>query len=448
MTVFETLELERCSELRLLDAEAAHRLVRDARERSGQWPAESAEILALEWDAIEAACLRNLDRNEEAAQLARKVAASSVSGSEHARATALCVLGTQDIARGELDSARRHFDEGLRLTESLADPLLEANLLAMLGTSYLLQDRFLEAQRHLTRSVHSAPPNSLLIPTALGTLGGVLGAIGDHEGAARAYSEALQRNERAGNRRGMAWARHNLAATLCNAQRLNEAEESNRVSLALLEGDDGGPAVRDAQLPGYAWLLQARIRSARNDVAGALESAEKALSWNRESGDPIRLGNALQRKGECLRAAGDLQAALDCYAQSLECHSDARLHVEAYVGRARALSQLGRQSDAARALDQADTLTREKAHVGARIEFLRAAVEVHEHAGRLDRALECQRELHDSVVESLETTAASRIEQARLENELERLRSRAEALERSRADLKQQVTRRTADLRS
>ncbi|MCA8961589.1 MAG: tetratricopeptide repeat protein, partial [Planctomycetes bacterium] len=235
-------------ETRLSDPEAAVRSLEAVRQRARDLDRLDPHLDLL-IDAAVAACLRNLGERARAAESAERVTSSIEPGTELARAQAASVLGALALDRSELEAAQKHLTDGLRLLDeaAIAAPLLRAVLENLLGNVALGSRDLRGARRHLLNAIEVSPATSAMVTQILSTLGGVLGALGDHEGALDAFSKVFTGHT---NPRTAAWALHNQAATLCAAGRHADAEELNLECLTLLERAKETPAAFDPQLPG------------------------------------------------------------------------------------------------------------------------------------------------------------------------------------------------------
>lgn len=174
---------------------------------------------------------------------------------------------------------------------------------------------------------------------------------------------------------------------------------------------------------------------ARIVVTPTCAMAADAVAHARAAGDQRLLASCLVREGRALLLAGDLDAAherLDeasrIYARSGTSH----LATELTVVRSRLHRATGRTQDAVDALEGALRATAEYLRSGDRLQVLAELVDVHEERGDLAAALALHRELLTVTLAHREESAERRaralnekrdLERARLEAEMERLRS-------------------------
>jgi tetratricopeptide (TPR) repeat protein len=220
------------------------------------------------------------------------------------RATVL--TGAAHFVLGELDAARRGFNEALELARADGD--------------------------------------DALVAFAMSNLGAIANIEGDRTGALALYHLAISAHQRLGNTRGLAEAFHNMAITYRDLGKLSEADELEqrsaefardaaqpliasiaglgRAELALRRGDASfaeakarraakefaavGDLVREAEanrLAGVACTITGKHRDAR-------ELLDFAVDRTRRLGAALHQAEALRSRAELLAAMGDTPAAL------------------------------------------------------------------------------------------------------------------------------------------
>lgn len=137
-----------------------------------------------------------------------------------------------------------------------------------------------------------------------------LGLLGEISDSRRAGEAARERYARVGDRGGLAWATHRIAASFLQQGRLVEmrrvAEEARDAFAAI--GYDSGLAAAENNL-GYAALLQGRL-------ADAAAHLERALAVDARTGDRRGRAHDLANLGFVRSRQGQLATALGVYDES------------------------------------------------------------------------------------------------------------------------------------
>lgn len=184
------------------------------------------------------------------------------------RATVL--NGAAHFMLGDLDVARRGFNEALELARIDGDDALVAR--------------------------------------AMSNLGAIANIQGDRAGALALYHLAISAHQRLGNTRGLAECFHNMAITIRDMGRLQEADELEQRSAEF---------ARDAEQPllvSIARMGRAELALRRGDASFAEATARRAATEFATAGDVVREGEAQRLAGVACTLTGkhrEARALLD-----------------------------------------------------------------------------------------------------------------------------------------
>ena len=191
------------------------------------------------------------------------------------RATVL--NGAAHFVLGELDVARRGFNDALKLARVDGDDSLVAR--------------------------------------AMSNLGAIANIEGDHSGALALYHLAISAHQRLGNTRGLAETFHNMAITIRDLGRLQEADELEQRSVEF---------ARDAEQPllmSIARMGRAELALRRGDASFAEATARRVAIEFAAAGEPVREAEAKRLAGVACTLSGK--------------HAEARALLDFAVDRAR-----------------------------------------------------------------------------------------------------------------
>ncbi|MCE9602722.1 MAG: tetratricopeptide repeat protein [Gemmatimonadetes bacterium] len=167
------------------------------------------------------------------------------------RATVL--NGAAHFVLGELEVARRGFNDALELARADGDDSLVAR--------------------------------------AMSNLGAIANIEGDRSGALALYHLAISAHQRLGNTRGLAETFHNMAITIRDLGRLQEADELEQRSVEF---------ARDAEQPllvSIARMGRAELALRRGDASFAEATARRVATDFASAGEPVREGEAKRLAG-------------------------------------------------------------------------------------------------------------------------------------------------------
>ncbi|MDJ0838508.1 MAG: tetratricopeptide repeat protein [Acidobacteriota bacterium] len=310
---------------------------------------------ALAYDSL--APLYRAQGNESAAENALRHAINyyTALGDPRDRARCMCLLAEVVEARGDHETAAATAEESLALLEKEGDSLGWALQAARLVTFYL------DTNRRVTgRDLVNKARTILDERGYFGEMGYVFRALGDIEtraghltGALKFYTGARRRFLQLGDQRGIAtveekigrleegqnqidWAREHYTSALPRFRKLGDlprmsailrglgrlALKNNRPSQATEYYQQAFDLDRKVGNPGMLALgadYLAEINSARNKHERALEMAELALEWARQT-DSEAEANALARLGEVRQRAGFPDEARRYYSEAQEAY--------------------------------------------------------------------------------------------------------------------------------
>ncbi|MFZ0829822.1 MAG: AAA family ATPase [Thermoplasmata archaeon] len=211
------------------------------------------------------------------------------------RLVAVRLAGELAYFRGDYAGALRYHAEGLATTKEMGDAretLLEevryARSLSMRpGELEASIERLRTAAAALERMGEKAEAAEAHI-----YIGVALGMTHQNEPTLAAFEQALRLAREANDPRRMGWALFDIADTLHDMNRLDEAEAHNREAREQLErvGDRFGLA--------QTYVYEGKIRRSRNDLEGAERALQAALAIFEEQNMEADIVEALLRLGE------------------------------------------------------------------------------------------------------------------------------------------------------
>ncbi len=216
--------------------------------------------------------------------------------------------------RGELEAARRLYDESLEIEKKLGSQSGIAITLHQLAILAQDEGEIEEARRLYDESleIKKRLGNQSGIASTLHQLGRLAQNEGEIEEARRLYDESLEIKKRLGNQSGIASTLHNLAAI---AQAQGEIAEARRLYDESLEiekrlGNQSGIASTLHQL--------AILAQAQGEVAEARRLYDESLEINERLGNQSGIASTLHQLGRLAQAQGEIEEARRLYDESLE----------------------------------------------------------------------------------------------------------------------------------
>ena len=302
--------IEEARALDKLGRRADARIKYETALRSLAEPSPSTASMLLRWIARTYEVDADYPAAEDCAHAA--VATAELSEERNALGHALNVLAAVRWRQGDLDHAELLFQEALQRGTSSTDPRLQVDVMTNLGTMASIRGDFREALRYFQDALAHGRLHSLLdnIVVALNNLGLANMALGRHDAADEAFSEAL---------------------TIANAL--------------------GGLSTR-VQLE----VNSAALQLERRDFSEAKRRCDRAMALAEHLDDPRANGEAAKVYGIIARETGDLSAAethltiardVAASAQDLALEGDANRELAELYG------TLGRNRETLQALNRA-----------------------------------------------------------------------------------------------
>ena len=214
------------------------------------------------------------------------------------RATVL--NGAAHFALGELDVARRNFNEALELARADGDDALVAR--------------------------------------AMSNLGAIANIEGDRSGALALYHLAISAHQRMGNTRGLAETFHNMAITVRDLGRWQEADELEQRSVEFARAAD------QPRLVSIARMGRAELALRRGDASFAEATARRVASDFAAAGEPVREAEAMRLAGVACMLNGkhaEARALLDFAVDRTRQHGAVLHEAEALRSRAELHAAVG-----------------------------------------------------------------------------------------------------------
>ena len=223
------------------------------------------------------------------APLLAEVEAQRKDGDSRALARALRLLGHFDFRQARIELARESHREALAVCDRIGDEIERAVVLVSFADIERFYGDRTEARRLVEESIRLAQKNGARIIEAYG-----IQRLGDLDSADQQWTEAAARYARAldiyqsqDNVQGEAASRIQLAKTLRQQKRFDEAHEHLRVARAMFR------LLQNRHGEGNAEIELAVLAIHTNDPADARDGAERAVAIFRELGVPKNEAAAL-----------------------------------------------------------------------------------------------------------------------------------------------------------
>ena len=236
------------------------------------------------------------------------------------RSLALGAAGTLANAQGDVEAARRHWEERLRLARELGDENAVAKALRLLGILAARRQAFAEARalyeesRVLSRKIGDASGESQVEHL----LANVLRLHGDYEAARVLYEKGLTRARQAGSSWAEAEALRALGNVAWHVCDWAEARQRHETALAIWRRRGS-----TAALPEGLYNL-AEVDRCAGELASARMLYEESIAGLRELNSQPALARALTGLGNVERASGNLAHASALLREGLELQRQCR----------------------------------------------------------------------------------------------------------------------------
>ncbi len=363
------------------------------------------------------------------------------------RARTIAVLGRVHEVRGDLESAGEAFRRALAAMDPTdgGRSALRSELESGLGRMHFVSSEYPIALDWFRRAQRTAAAGGVASSEAMALMnqGNVLSQIGDFEGSLRAYEQSLsiQRRER---------FHHDLVLSLSNLAVVYERLEESDKALSTLDECLAVPCQWSSpEYRQFALVTKTRILLELGRLEEALAVGVELRETLEDVVDPSKLALAHLALGDLHRDTGDLEAALNDYAQclcglsenpSFTTESDCRL------GLAVAYQRMGRADEAIVVVESLREKAEETEDPTVLASVLMAASELYEAVGNDSQALEALRAYValERAVRGQER--ARHIANLEAIHEIEAAHHREELLEEARRELEERVERRTRQL--
>jgi class 3 adenylate cyclase/tetratricopeptide (TPR) repeat protein len=372
------------------------------------WPGEDPERPRLLLSYGTALALGHESGYDELANAARDLL--KVGDREHAARAEILLADTRWRAN-QRDSAYEHLQRAVDLVEDMPTSATKARVLSEVSRFHMLGDRAEEAVRIGREALEMATALGLdeIRSHALTNIGTARSHLTDVEGI-RDLEESIEISEQIGSPESLR-AYNNLFASYATLGLLDQAAAAVRAGLPVADRfGSAGPNARflryellhiaywegrwdetlelieaslseigpEHHLSRWSFEMRGRIRLARDDVAGALEDAQKSLELGRLAKDPETFFPALSFAAVAALAAGrerDASRLADELLALMPVDHPLPHHVSPLFDLASVLIELGRSGELAEAIQQAPIRTRHihAAEALARGDYSRAA---------------------------------------------------------------------------
>ncbi|MFL5607103.1 MAG: HD domain-containing phosphohydrolase [Gemmatimonadaceae bacterium] len=296
--------------------------------RSISAPSPSLASMLLRWIARSYEVDADYQAAEDCAVAA--VATAELGDERNALGHALNVLAAVRWRQGDLDHADQLFHEALERGTSTTDPRLQVDVMTNLGTLASIRGDFREALRYYQDALAHGRLYSLLdnILVALNNLGMANMALGRHEAAEDAFSEALTIANALGGLSTRIQLEVNSAALQIEKRDFPEAKRRCDRAMALAEHLD------DARANGEAEKVYGIIARETGDLAAAETHLETARQMAASANDLALEGDASRELAELYARLGRNRETLQALNRAHSCFTQLRArHELADVGR-------------------------------------------------------------------------------------------------------------------
>lgn len=230
----------------------------------------------------------------------------------------LITLGNLALLSGDMDTAKQHFWEGLKIAEELGDARRQAILWLNLGTVAALRGALPESNEHYGKALETYKKMGSADQqgSVLSNLGLNYIKLGEDQAALTHLTQAIKLAETHHLPRLEAFAKTNLANLQIYQNQLPQAEATLSRAEAICRHHQGLP-----ELPEILYL-QAEIALRQDQPERALKLTEESLQEAQATEDELRQGIAWRIKGDIFSLKQHFAEALAAYQTSLETLTD------------------------------------------------------------------------------------------------------------------------------
>ena len=354
-------------------------LVAQAKEREG-WA----------WDR-----LSNSDKAAAAFSESRDLAEAG--GNLRAELLAKNGLGTVLYDKGDLEGARKSYEDALRLARQIGAQKNISAVTGNIGNVLFDQGKLAEARRYYQESleIDRLIDDKRGIASGLGSLANVLEGMGDLPGATRMQQQALQAFRDVGDRRGEASTLNNLGNVLTERGELTPAKKSFEEAMTVQQ-QIGYRRGRGFSLSGVAEVLldQDHLPEARAAMLEAIALRKELKDESATAESQVQLAKIALALGNASEAEGLARGAAEEFERQKA--ADNGCLSNAILGQA--LLAEGRLKEAQAATDLAQSLCQRGQDRGAKFLAAIAEAEVKFKAGAATESLNMLAAVHADAV--------------------------------------------------
>ena len=222
--------------------------------------------------------------------------------------------GTVHQIVGEWVSARKCFQEALKLSTKIKNKSKISESLKSLGWQNYLYGEFDEAMKCFERDLELSKEleNENSICLTFRTIGIILEAKGDNSNAMKFYNQSFELSERLKNKRGISLAIGNKGNIYKNKGNYTKALELLSMQYELAQELD------DTRILCTAIGNMGTVYDRAGNYELAMECYEKVMNHSEKLGDRFLKSTALCNIGVILEDKGEYESAMDHYSKSLK----------------------------------------------------------------------------------------------------------------------------------
>lgn len=219
-------------------------------------------------------------------------------------------LGRVAWKQGRFDEAIAHFGTARQLSVAHGSAFVRALVENGLGVIHQEKGELEQARACYAVALELAQDDTQRGRILL-NLGAIANTQGDFDGARKQYQRSRALFQQSAYARGEALALHNLGMLYADERLWDEADESYRRCLEILE------AIGDRPMIARVLLNRSEVSCARERFDEAVSNCDLAVTICSEVGDEVERGDALRWKGHALRLMGQHPAAQKVLTESI-----------------------------------------------------------------------------------------------------------------------------------
>jgi tetratricopeptide (TPR) repeat protein/TolB-like protein len=259
--------------------------------------AEAKRHEAWDWDR-----LGQIDK--ATAEFAEVRDLSLNNGDPMVAAAALNGIGAAYYDKGDFESSRKAYEEGLAIVRRVGAQRSVAIITSNLGNIFFERGQMEEARRHYQEALDiDRVLDSPGVASDLGSLANVMQSTGDLAGAVKLQEQSLAGFRKTGDRRGESATLVNLGDVLWDQGQLAAAKAQYEESIAV---DQQTGFRRDL---GFAWFGISEILRAQDRLTEARAKTEEAIALRKELSDATDLAYSQVQLAEISMEQGNTSEA-------------------------------------------------------------------------------------------------------------------------------------------